>query len=99
MKMNAWPFAALVIGSAALCAEPALPPVAAKADENRSETCPPGGYFRGLTKPLMVDVDARIWGPGIATPPPGGKFLAKISGDKEPSQKDRPTATRPGGNR
>ncbi len=99
MKKIVWPFAALVIGSAAQGAEPVHPPFTVTPDENRSETCLPGGYFRGLTKPLMVDVDARIWGPGIATPPPGGMFLAKIPGSKTPPQKNRSAISRPSGQR
>lgn len=65
------------LGNAA--ADPHLVPLADTLPVISSQEIPaPGGYFSGLTKPLVVDVSTRIWGPGITTPPPGGIFHSQL---------------------
>jgi len=95
MKIVAWSLIAVVISRTVVGADPVLLPLVATTGEYRHEVRVPGGYYIGLTKPLMVNVNAHIWGPGIETPSPGGPFRANMLADKKPRKQSRPAISRP----
>ncbi len=39
----------------------------------------PGGYQAGLTILMKPPAGIRVFGPGLPTPPPGGKILADLT--------------------